>query len=60
LLAPFEAWNGGLAGVGARSNLFLRDDRLKAELAILFMGAGIIGILYYGSLFRSHKPPSAA
>jgi len=32
----------------------------KAELAILFIGAGIIGILYYGSLFRSHKPPSAA
>jgi len=25
---------------------------LKAEVAILFIGAGIIGILYYGSLFK--------
>jgi chromate transporter len=34
---------------------------LQAEVAILFIGAGIIGILYYGSLFRRHKqPPSAA
>ena len=33
----------------------------QAELAVLFVGAGIIGILYYGSLFRRHKePPSAA
>ena len=32
----------------------------KAELAILFIRAGIVGILYYGSLFRSHKPPSVA
>jgi chromate transporter len=33
----------------------------QAELAILFIGAGIIGVLYYGSLFRRHKqPPSGA
>jgi chromate transporter len=29
----------------------------QAELAVLFIGAGIIGILYYGSLFRGHKAP---
>ena len=28
---------------------------LQAEVALLFIGAGIIGILYYGNLFR--KPP---
>jgi len=33
----------------------------QAELAILFIGAGIIGILYYGSVFRRpNQPPSAA
>ena len=31
----------------------------QAELAILFIGAGIIGILYYGSLFRRDKRPPA-
>ena len=31
---------------------------LQAEVALLFIGAGIVGILYYGSLFR--RPPSAA
>jgi chromate transporter len=30
---------------------------LQAEVALLFIGAGIIGILYYGTLFR--RPPSA-
>ncbi len=29
---------------------------LQAEVALLFIGAGIIGILYYGSLFR--RPPA--
>jgi chromate transporter len=34
---------------------------LQAEVAILFIGAGIIGILYYGSVLRRHRqPPSAA
>jgi chromate transporter len=28
---------------------------LRAEVALLFIGAGIVGILYYGSLFR--RPP---
>ncbi len=31
---------------------------LQAEVALLFIGAGIVGILYYGSLF--HRPPPAA
>jgi chromate transporter len=31
---------------------------LQAEVAILFIGAGILGILYYGSLFRSGKAPT--
>src|SRR5258707_9077490 len=29
---------------------------LKAEVALLFIGAGIIGILYYGNLFRRRPP----
>jgi chromate transporter len=32
----------------------------KAELAALFIGAGIIGILYYGSLFRRPPKPSVS
>jgi chromate transporter len=31
---------------------------LQAEVALLFIGAGIVGILYYGSLFR-RAPPTA-
>jgi chromate transporter len=31
---------------------------LQAEVAILFIGAGILGILYYGSLFRGGKTPT--
>jgi chromate transporter len=31
---------------------------LQAEVALLFIGAGIVGILYYGSLF--HRAPPAA
>jgi chromate transporter len=30
---------------------------LQAEVAILFIGSGIAGILWYGSLFRGRKPP---
>src|SRR6478609_8167759 len=30
---------------------------LQAEVAFLFLGAGIVGILYYGNLFR--RPPQA-
>src|SRR5258706_7186522 len=29
---------------------------LQAELALLFIGAGLVGILYYGSLFRRSPP----
>ena len=31
----------------------------KAEVAILFIAAGLIGILYYGTLWRGRKPPAA-
>jgi chromate transporter len=31
---------------------------LEAEVAILFIGAGILGILYHGSLFRGGKAPT--
>src|SRR6266576_2025736 len=31
---------------------------LQAEVALLFIGAGIVGILYYGKIFR-HRPPVA-
>jgi chromate transporter len=31
---------------------------LEAEVAILFIGAGILGILYYGSLFRGGAAPT--
>jgi len=31
---------------------------LQAEVALLFIGAGLVGILYYGSLFR-RAPPAA-
>jgi len=33
---------------------------LEAEVAVLFIGAGVAGILYYGSLFRSSSTPPAA
>jgi chromate transporter len=32
---------------------------LQAEVALLFIGAGLVGILYYGNLFRRHSPPAA-
>jgi chromate transporter len=30
---------------------------LQAEVALLFIGAGLVGILYYGNLFRRRPPP---
>lgn len=30
---------------------------LQAEVALLFIGAGLVGILYYGDLFRRRRPP---
>src|SRR5262249_42869659 len=32
---------------------------LEAEVALLFLASGAIGVLYYGSLFKGQKPPSA-
>lgn len=32
---------------------------LEAEVALLFIGAGILGILYYGSLFRRSAAPTS-
>ena len=45
--------------MGARCNLFFRHRDLQAEVALLFIGAGFVGILYYGSFFR-RLPPAAA
>jgi len=33
---------------------------LEAEVAILFIISGVVGILYYGSLLRGRKPPTGA
>ncbi len=32
---------------------------LQAEVALLFIGAGVVGILYYGDIFRRRPPPLA-
>jgi chromate transporter len=32
---------------------------LQAEVALLFIGAGLVGILYYGNVFRRKPPPVA-
>ncbi len=32
---------------------------LQAEVALLFIGAGLVGILYYGNIFRRRPPPVA-
>ena len=39
---------------------FLVTVWLKAEVAILFIGSGLVGILYYGWLRQGPKPPAAA
>jgi chromate transport protein ChrA len=36
---------------------FLVTIRLEAEVAVLFIAAGILGIVYYGSLFRGGNTP---
>jgi chromate transporter len=38
---------------------FAATVAVQAEIAILFIAAGVLGILYYGSLFRAPMPPSA-
>jgi chromate transporter len=37
---------------------FVVTIALQAEVAILFIGAGVVGILFYGSMFR--RPPASA
>jgi len=32
---------------------------LQAEVALLFIGAGLVGIIYYGDVFRRRPPPLA-
>lgn len=44
---------------GIAAACFVVTVALEAEVAVLFIGAGIVGILYYGSLFRGRKPPGA-
>jgi len=39
---------------------FLVTVWLQAEVAILFIISGVIGIVYYGSLLRGRKPPTEA
>jgi chromate transporter len=39
---------------------FIVTVALEAEVAVLFIGAGILGMLYYGPLFRGVSPPGAA
>ena len=36
---------------------FLITVIFKAEVALLFIAAGLLGLLYYGSLFRGGRPP---
>jgi len=38
---------------------FLMTVILKAEIALVFIGAGLLGSIYYGSLMRRGSPPSA-
>src|SRR5919199_566046 len=37
---------------------FVVTVAVQAEVALLFIGAGIVGILYYGTLFRGRAAPS--
>lgn len=39
---------------------FLITVIFKAEVALLFIAAGIVGLLYYGTLFRGGHPPAVA
>ena len=39
---------------------FLITVIFKAEVALLFIGAGLVGLLYYGDWFRGSPPPAAA
>jgi chromate transporter len=37
---------------------FIITVAVQAEVALVFIGCGIVGLLYYGSLFRGRKSPS--
>jgi chromate transporter len=39
---------------------FIVTVALEAEVAVLFIGAGMVGMLYYGTLLRGASPPGAA
>lgn len=39
---------------------FLITVIFKAEVALLFIGAGLVGLLYYGTMFRGGRPPAVA
>ena len=39
---------------------FLITVVFKAEVALLFIGAGLVGLIYYGSMFRGGRPPAVA
>jgi chromate transporter len=39
---------------------FVVTIALQAEVALLFIGSGLVGIFYYGSLFRRQSPPAPA
>src|SRR5262249_14591989 len=47
-----EPGMGDLGELGIAGVFFLGTILFQAEVALLFIGAGVIGILYYGSLFR--------
>ena len=49
-----EDWLQWAIALGA----FLITVILQAEVALVFIGAGILGIAYYGSLFKRRGPPA--
>jgi len=60
MLAAGKAWDGGLATMGYCGNLFCRDHCISSGTGDFVCRRGIIGVFYYGSLFRRHKRPPAA
>ena len=50
-----EHWLQWLIAVAA----FLITVVFKAEVALLFIGAGVVGLVYYGTFFRGKRPPAA-
>ena len=52
MLSAREAWHGRLVAGGIAAVGFLITIAIRAEVALLFIGAGLAGVLYCGSLFR--------